>query len=383
MATLLRLDERQFLFFKFWVPALLNGAITWVLFMGLGSTPIVRAVGLSLVVVGVTLSLRRMGALLSMVGGLTLALSPAFWSQTGGGENDPATIVIALFAAGATVIAVRFLSQRPYIGLGLGIVVFAGMFWSQIGTPRSLRLTGFIVGWLMFVLIDMLLLTNPRPDDAPHLLRDSRKVLDDPEAEPARPYHTLGILLLFGIGTLNDPVLVLLAPALALSLFLTHTRLPIWYWLAFGAATLIGLRGINIDYIQQLSYLFQLEQWRYGTRWLELIQLIIEQFSIFGLGLAALGLARLSRWYPPLGTTTLIGYAAYGLFALVYFGNDRQVLIMPLFIIQVLWMTYAIFTLSEWMGKFLAPRKKLGYYFIITLYSILPATMLANIVSSL
>lgn len=382
MALMRRLNTREYDFVKFWLPALVNGLVTWVLFMVLGETPFVRAVGLSLAVVGVTLSLRRMGALISVVGGLTLALSPAFWSQTGGGQNDPATIVIALFAATATVIAVFALSQRPYIGLGLGIVVFAAMFWSQIGTPRSLRLTGFVVSWLLFVLIDMLLLTNPRPDDAPHILRDARKILDETGAEPARAYHTLGIWLLFTIGVLNDPVLVLLAPALGLSLFLTNTHLPLWYGLAFAAAVLVGLRGISVDYIANLSYLFEWEQWRYGTRWLETLQLVVGQFGWVGLGLAALGLARLSRWYPPLGTTTLMGYTAYGFFALVYTGNDRAVLLMPLFVIQVLWMTYAVFTLSEWMSKALAPNKRIGYYAVVALYSVLPIIMLGHILAT-
>ena len=52
------LSERQWLVFKFWLPALLSGAAAWLLFL-LAGTPVVRASGLALVIVGVALALRR------------------------------------------------------------------------------------------------------------------------------------------------------------------------------------------------------------------------------------------------------------------------------------------------------------------------------------
>lgn len=106
MLQRLHLDEEQTLLIKFWSPALMNGALVWILLLVLGQTPLIRASGLALVIVGVTLALRRMGSFLSIVGGLALALSPVFWSQTGGGQGDPATIVIAVAAAGVTVIKI-------------------------------------------------------------------------------------------------------------------------------------------------------------------------------------------------------------------------------------------------------------------------------------
>lgn len=378
MPLLHQLSEKHVQIIKFWLPALVNGAVMWLVFLLLGDTPLVRASGLAMVVVGVTLAFRRMGAVLAMVGGLTLALSPAFWSQTGGGMGDPATIVLALIAASLTVLVIIALSQRPYVGFGVGVVVFALLFWSQIGTARSLRLTGFVVAWLMFVLIDMLLLTNPRPDDAPLILRSGPKKPDG--SQPARAYHTLGILLLLAVGTLNDPLLVLLVPAMVLALLLSNAELPPWYWLGILVVAAIGVRGIVVDYLQAQSYLLMLDEWRHAERWIDIVQLIVQQFGVIGIALAVLGLARLSRWYPPLGSVTLVAFSAYGIFGIVYIGNDRDVLLLPFFVIHVLWMTYAVFSLGEWLGNSLPAPRQVGHYIMIALYALLPASMFFSIV---
>jgi len=333
----LRDDQQRAL--RYWLPALANGAVVWLLLLVIGQTPLIRASGLALVIVGVTLALRRFGAVLAIIGALVLALSPAFWSQTGGGQGEPATIVIALIAASVTVVLVVLLSKRPYIGLGIGIVVFAVFFWSQIGMAQSLRLTGFVVAWLLFLLLDMLLLTNPRPDEAPLILQTSERKNPD-GSEAARPYHILGVLLLLGVGILNDPLLTLLAPSVALSLTLTRTRLPSWYWLAFGLIAGIGLRGLAVDYLQDQAHLVDLWAWRNATNWIDMVRLILGQFTVVGIILSILGLARFARWYPPLGVVSLLAYAAYWFFGLVYSGQQRDVLLLPLFVIQVLWMTY-------------------------------------------
>jgi hypothetical protein len=373
-------DEAQLRLIKFWFPAFLNAGLVWVLLLYVGQTPVSRATGLALVIMGVTLALRRMGSILSMVGGLALAFSPVFWEQTGGAQGEPATIVLAAGVAAGVVLLVSLLSKRPEIGIGVGIVVFVGFFFSQIGTPRSIRLTGFVVGWLMFLLIDMLLLTNPRPDEAPMLLKDG-KLQNADGAEEARPYHTLGILLLLAVGILNDPLLTLLLPSMALSLWLTKTRLPWFYWLSFGLVAGFGIRGIWADYLVAQEFRLALDSWRNGAEWLEMLQLVIGQFSIVGVILSVLGLARLARWYPPLGIVSLLAYAAYWGFGLVFEGNQRNPLLLPLFVIQVLWMNYAVLAISEWAAKSLPTHSMIGRYLVIAAYAILPITLFIGILA--
>jgi len=373
------LDEAQQRLIRFWLPALVNGLLAWILLLSLGETPLIRASGLALVIVGVTLALRRMGSVLAMVGAMTLTLSPAFWSQTGGGQGEPATIVIALGIAVVATVAVVFASKRPAIGLGIGVVVFAAFFWSQIGTPRSIRLTAFVIGWLMYLLIDMLLITNPRPDDAPLILRDGGlKTVDG--AVAARPYHIFGILLLLTVGILNDPLLTLLMPAIVLSLILTNTRLAWWYWLAIGIVMGLGVRGLWVDYLQAQAPFIALDDWRMGANWLAMINLIVEQFTIFGAALSLLGLARLARWYAPLGTVSMVGFAAYWLFGVVYTGTNEAILLLPMFVIFVLWMTYAVLAISEWGQKSFADRPSIGRYIVIGGYAVLPLWLLWQII---
>jgi hypothetical protein len=230
-------------------------------------------------------------------------------------------------------------------------------------------------------LIDMLLLTNPRPDEAPMILRDGRLKIAE-GAEDARPYHTLGILLLLGIGVLNDPLLTLLLPSVALSLFLTNTKMAWWYWVAVALIAIMGLRGLWIDYFIAQSHLFEFLEWRDGSRWVNMIQLVISQFSIIGVIFGILGLARLSRWYPPLGTVLMIAYAAYWFLGLVYFGNQRDLLLLPMFVIQIVWMCYAVLALSEWVAKSLQNHFKFGRFVVIAAYAILPLMMFYNILQS-
>lgn len=366
------LTETQRLTLKFWFPPLLTGGLAWLLLYFLGDTPLSRASGLALVIVGITSALRRFGAIVSTIGGLTLTLSPAFWSQTGGAEGNPSTIVIAFGVGIGTLLLMLIISNRPYVGIGLGVIAFAVLFSSQIGTPRSLRLTSFVVGWLMFLITDMLLRTNPHPQDAPQILLDK----DNPNA--IRPYHTWGILMLFGIGTLNDPVLTFFAPALALAIFLTRVRLPIWYWAVLILLTVIGIRGFVIDYIEAQSYLMVTEQWRNASRWISMVRLVIAQFSPFGILLGVLGLARLARWYPPLGIVTMLAYAFYMFFGLIYLGSRREILLLPLLLIQVVWMTYGAFTISQWVAKAF-PHWRIAPYLAQLAYGIFPVFLLITL----
>jgi hypothetical protein len=368
-------DEEQFGLIKFWLPSLFNAALVWLVLLYIGQTPLSRATGLALVIMGVTLALRRMGSALAIIGGLALAFSPVFWSQRGGGQGEPATIVMAMGAAAIVVLMAALMSKKPYIGIGLGIIVFVALFFSQIGTPRSIRLTGFVIGWLMFLLIDMMLVTNPRPDDAPMILKDG-KLQNADGAEAARPYHTLGILLLLGVGILNDPLLTLLLPSMALSLWLTKTKLHWAYWLAFGLIAGFGIRGIWSDYAVEQAGRLALDSWRNGIEWLDMIQLVVGQFTIMGVVLSVLGLARLARWYPPLGTVSLLAYAAYWGFGLIYNGSQRNLLLLPLFVLQVLWMNYAVLAISEWAAKSLPNHSTLGRYLVIAAYGLLPLSLM-------
>jgi hypothetical protein len=363
------------------LPPLIAGGLAWVTFMLLGQTPIIRASGLALVIVGMGMALRPMGAVLSVVGALALAFSPSFWAQMGGASNlNPLEVIAAIALAGIGALAAVLISRRPFVGAAIALIIFGGLFLTVVGTPRSLRLTTLLTAWVLYLLHDGLLLSNPRPDSPP--------------TGQLQPYHTLGLLLLMIVGVLNDPLFALMGPAVLLGLFLTNKRLPLIYWLvvlgtlAIGAAgiarlyadsgwwgasaELVEMQGIRVPFIIA-------DGWREPSRWLRLIDLVTTQFTLAGLLLGVLGLARLARWYPPIGVVTMVAYGAYGIFALVYFGADAPVLLLPLLMIQVMWMTYAIYTFSQWLRKSARPGHRHVHWLAPATFTLLPLLMLLRI----
>jgi hypothetical protein len=362
-----------------WLPALVCGTAAALAFLTLGETPLVRAAALGLVVALLALSLSRWGAALAVVGGLAFAFSPAFWSQTSGAVTPGfGSVALAVGLASAVALGIAWFGKRPTLAFAVGAVVFSALFWQFIGTPRSLRLTTVLTAGLIFLLLDALLLTNPRPD----------------EAEPARlgwP-HTVGVLLLVGAGVLNDPMFTLLIPAVTLTLLLSRTPLSRWYWAVLVLIAIVGARGLMLQYLDS-DWLWrsaaQLEAadvrvpfviadgWRDPARWLNLFGLVIDQFTPLGVALGLFGLARLARWYPPLGVVTMVAYASYALFGLVYFGRDSAVLLLPLLMIQTLWMTYAIHGFGKWLERISPPLVR---WIVPGVFTLLPLLMLLRIV---
>jgi hypothetical protein len=366
--------EQEWEMIKYWLPALAAGLLAWLAFLVVGDTPLIRASGLALAVVGVTLAMRWMGAVLALIGGLALAFSPAFWSQTGGAQSLlPATTILATIFAGIASIAIIRITKRPYITLGAGLFIFAIIFWSQISTPHSLRLTGLLTTWLLVILVHSLQSSNPRPEGPP------RKQIT--------PQQYMGILIILFVGVINDPLFVLLVPATATGLWLSNTPLRGWYWAGLLIITILGVRGITVTYVDSAWWStssieahntgFQVKTiiadgWHEGIRWIDLIKLIIQQTTIVGAVLSILGLIRMTRWYPVLGIVLIIAFGFYSIFGLTYFGSNRQILLIPLFIIQTIWLTYAIYTFGQWLEKADTPNIYQARWLTMGGYALLP-----------
>lgn len=365
-----------------WFPALLAGLVSWLSFMLVGNTPVLRAAGLALVVVGMTMALRRYGAVLAVLGAFALAFSPAFWSQTGGADSLdlPLTLLVLAIAGAVGLVLVRF-SNQLYLGAAAAFGIFAVLFWSQLAQPGSLRLTTLTTAWLIYVLVEVLHRTNPRQDEAPAVIL------------PARHYFAL--LILLAVGLINDPLFVLIAPALVLGLFLSRAVLPWWYWVVLLALVLYGSYGLTSEYINSTWWRYPAAQaeaqnltlpymmadgWREASRWIYMIELVVQQFTVIGVGVSILGISRLSRWYAPLGVVTLVAYATYGVFGLMYFGRDSAVLLLPLLMVQVLWMTYAVHAMGQWLQGF---SQQGGWRWLApAVYLILPVFLFINILVS-
>lgn len=363
---------------SWWLPIILAGTVAWLSFIVVGNTPLIRASGLALVIVGVSAALRRWGSLLAAAGCLALAFSPVFWSQTGGADSFDLLAVLAALAAAALVAGIiAWVSKQPTLGLGVAVTLFAALFLMLISEPGSLRLTTLTSAWLLFLLIDALLRTNPRPD----------------EAQPAllKQYHIFGILLLLLIGVLNDPLLVLLTPAIICTLLVSKTALPRWYWFVLAAVTGYGIFQLYTTYINSTWWTFSAAEaealgyrmpymignaWRVSARWIELLSLIIEQFTLVGLVIAIFGLSRLTRWYPLLGMMTLIAYSSYFVFGLLYFGRDGAVLLLPLLMVQVIWLSYGVYSIGKWIERLFFEQQPASRWVAPAVFTLLPLLLL-------
>ncbi len=361
----------------YWLPIVTAGAITWLAFISLGNTPPVRALAMAFVIAVITLTLRRFGAGLAMTGGLALAFSPAFWSQAGGRESLP-VVTLALIGTGIVAVVLVWFTRQAPVGLAIGLVLFVVLFWALASSERSLRITTILTAWLLYLLISALLLTNPRQGE--------------PEPAQLSHLHAGGMLLLLTLGIINEPLFTLLAPAVLLGLALSQARLPWWFWLLLAGVVVYGVRGIATLYLDSGWWLFPAAEaqnvrvpfviadgWREASRWLYLINLVTAQFTVFGVALGVVGLARLARWYPTLGIVTMVAYAAYALFGLVYFGSDSPVLLLPLFMIQIIWMTYAVYAFGQWLQKSVNPTMPAVRWIAPALFLLLPALMLLRI----
>ena len=98
-----------------WYPALITAVMAWTLFTIVGHTPFVRSLALSIVILAVSIALRRLGAAFAIIGGIAFALSPAFWAQTGG-TPTPNSLFVLQLAAAATAVAlfILFLRRRLF-----------------------------------------------------------------------------------------------------------------------------------------------------------------------------------------------------------------------------------------------------------------------------
>jgi hypothetical protein len=350
--AIFQLTEQQAQRARYWIPPLMAGGIAWVTFLVLGSTPVIRASGLALVIVGMGAILRPMTAPLTVVGALALAFSPAFWAQTGGAERlNPLSVFLALAGAGALGASTLYFSKKPFFGVILAVIVFGGLFlFAGVGTPRSLRLTTLIAAWTLFLLVDGLFLSNPRPDSPPTGKLGAR--------------HTYGLLALLLIGVLNDPLVTLLSPAVILGLFLTNQRLPVWYWAVLIAISAYGAYGIAVTYAQSdwwtvpselaksqgvvVPY-FIADGFRDSSRWLDVIVLLANQFTWVGVALGIIG-------------------------------GDAAVLLLPMLMIQTLWMTYAVYTFSQWVAKSLHVPPSALRLLAPAIFTLLPAYLLIQII---
>ncbi len=296
--------------------------------------------------------------------------------------NLSSAIPAALACAGLTLILQR-LAGPPLAALAGLALAFSQTFWSQAVEAEVYALNALFVVIILGVLIDALYVTAPRFGGQGEM----------------RVQSVWALCFAFGLGLTNHLTLALLIPAALAALGMCRPKLTVRQWAValalFGAGLLVYLyiplrwpalhNGATLplgDFLawvtgQRFGGALMLAYWSQPDRWLTIGRLIADQFGVVGLVLGVIGLARLARWFPEMGVVTMLTYGASFAYALVYIVPDIAVFLIPMHIIQVIWMAYAVHAVGDWVRKLLhGPGRRWVGASVITLAALMPLSLL-------
>lgn len=263
-------------------------------------------------------------------------------------------LVSVVFAALAVVCTyfglVRLTGQRGVSALAALALAFSRVFWSQAVQVEVYPLNAAFVTALVWLLISGL---NNAPVNGRRWL--------------------CALAAVYGLSFTNHLTMALMAPALALGVLSARPRLRRGDWLLAGLCFLaplsldlyIPLRwpalhhgewmslGDFIAYItgQRFGGAMQLGLWREATRWRIVGGLMLDAFGPGGAALAALGWAGMAVRKRRVALVTLVVWASYFAYGLVYNVPDVSVFIIPAHIIMATWIGVAAAGLASGLTR--------------------------------
>jgi hypothetical protein len=213
------------------------------------------------------------------------------------------------------------------------------------------------------------------------------------------PYSARIVIIMFaliGLSLTNHLTTVLLFPAIALTLILTWPRLSAKQWmLAIGlllAALLIYLYiPLRWPALHDRQAMLADEFWGWVTgsrfqgalqfqawlndpeRWRILGRLILDQYGWLGVILSLIGivLMALRQWRAAL--VSAVAFLAFAFYGLNYLIPDIGVFLIPLFMLQAMWMGYGVAVMIDWVFRRYSLRIEAWVHAaLITLFALLP-----------
>ncbi len=267
----------------------------------------------------------------------------------------------AVFAAAAVLVVyallLRLTSRWLPAFLAALAFAFSAAFWSQAIAAEVYALHNLLAAAILW-----LLLNSP-----------SRSPTPSPTSSlpPARRWQA--IFLLTGLSFANHLTTVLLLPAVALGLLWERPRLRLKDWLTAGGLLLLGLSvylfiplrwpALNngqwmtvrefVTYITggQFHAALRLDGWRDPTRWTIVGRLMQQSFGWVGLGLAAVGAAKLALRQRRTLALTGVTFLAFAFYGLCYYVPDISVFLLPAHLILALWIGFGIAGVSMQVCK--------------------------------
>ena len=311
-----------------------------------------------------------------------------------------ATRVNLISAVAATVAVVEiYLTMRRVFHLdrfisGLSAVAFglSPVFWSQAVIAEVYALhsafAAAIIGgslWLVTRFHQGVLVDNP-------------SIAASVQADPSR-YAARIVIILFaltGLSLSNHLTTVLLIPTVALALLIAQPRLTWKQWILAAGVFVAGLliylyiplrwpalhdgRLMRWDEFwgwvtgSRFRGALQLQAWLTDPgRWQILSRLILDQYGWIGIVISAAGLILMviRQWRPALITLTV--FAAHAFYGLNYLVPDISVFLIPMFLIQAIWMGYGIAVTIGWFfRRYSIPTEEWVHGALVTIFAILP-----------
>lgn len=305
--------------------------------------------------------------------------------------------VAASAAVALTAGALRRALRVDGVIAGLAALAFglSPVFWSQAVAAEVYALHNAFAAAILGGALWLLTLSD---------VRFIRQAGEDDSLVSARTHPLLvgrqqrlipALFALLGLSLTNHLTTVLLVPAVGLAILLAWPRLSWKQWLLAVGLFCAGLLvyayipirwpalhdgrlmapGEFIGWVtgSRFSGALQLRAWLDDPdRWRIIARLLRDQYGWPGVILGAFGLVALliRNWRAAL--VTAAAFAAQTFYGLNYLVPDIDVFLIPLFLIQAIWMGYGIHTLVEWAGRAGPPAGDWARAAAVTLFALIP-----------
>ncbi len=266
----------------------------------------------------------------------------------------------AVLAASATVVVYALIAQlsgRRLIAFVAALAFAASrVVWSQAIVVEVYALNAVIAG------VALRLLVGSPPPPSP----SGRGA----GGEGGGEVYALSLAL--GLGLSHHLTTILLLPALVLAILIARPRLSIRTTLTTLGLFLLGLAAwlyiplrwpalhggapmTPAEFVEWITGArfggaLILSAWSDPTRWDIVTRFLLEAFGPAGAALAAAGLIGLAlrRWRAAL--LTLVVFAAYVFYGLVYFVPDVSVFLIPAYLVMAIWIGAGAAFLVDWLN---------------------------------
>ena len=234
----------------------------------------------------------------------------------------------------------RLTGQRAVAALAALCLASSRVFWSQAVVAEVYPLNAAFATAILFMLI-----------------------VGQDAGSSTRRRWLCALAALYGLSLTHHLTMVILAPAIALGVWFARPGLRRWEWLLVGGCFLapllielyIPLRWPALhngawmplkDFLawitgQQFGGAVQLGLWRDVTRWRIVGELMLQAFGPVGATLAALGWAWLVARRRRIAAMTLVAFAGYFAYGLIYNVPDVSVFLIPAHIVMAIWIGVA------------------------------------------